>query len=201
MESKPTKDQIFESAVDLFSQKGYSGTSIRDIARKVGIKESSIYNHFSGKKDILDTILAYYRNTFQSKLPARDELDSMASQHTDPADLWVTGIMAFLQRMPPLWDRISLILLNEMFLDEQCRSFALNTMFTAQKEFTEILLRDLYQRGMIPGCDFSLKAEQYVYLMRGMDMENRLRLLEGECHEEIRERMITQMKTFIKEIA
>ena len=41
-----TKEKITETALDLFSQRGYDGVSVRDIARAVGIRESSIYNHF-----------------------------------------------------------------------------------------------------------------------------------------------------------
>ncbi|HQO03164.1 MAG TPA: TetR/AcrR family transcriptional regulator [Spirochaetota bacterium] len=52
-----TRDSILEEALDLFSKKGYSGTSIRDIVHRVGIKGSSLYNHFSGKDEILTTLL------------------------------------------------------------------------------------------------------------------------------------------------
>lgn len=38
-------------------KKGYDNVSIRSIARDVGIKESSIYNHYKNKEDILDKIL------------------------------------------------------------------------------------------------------------------------------------------------
>ncbi len=57
---KGTKEQILDAAIDLFSQKGYDAVSIRDIARAVGIRESSIYNHYKGKEDILDTIMNFF---------------------------------------------------------------------------------------------------------------------------------------------
>ena len=55
-----TKDKILEVSIDLFSKYGYDGVSIRQIASKVGIKESSIYNHYSNKQAILNKILNYY---------------------------------------------------------------------------------------------------------------------------------------------
>ena len=54
------KEKIFNVSVDLFSEYGYDGVSIRQIAREVGIKESSIYNHYPSKEAILDSILNYY---------------------------------------------------------------------------------------------------------------------------------------------
>lgn len=55
-----TKEKILTEALNLFSEKGYDPVSIRDIARSVGIKESSIYNHYANKQDIFDSILREY---------------------------------------------------------------------------------------------------------------------------------------------
>lgn len=60
MAKQNTKEKIFEVSIDLFSQYGYDGVSIRQIAKEVGIKESSIYNHYPSKESILDDILNYY---------------------------------------------------------------------------------------------------------------------------------------------
>lgn len=54
-----TKDNIIEQALRLFSAKGFEAVSVRDIARAVGIKESSLYYHFKNKQDIFDTIGRY----------------------------------------------------------------------------------------------------------------------------------------------
>ena len=47
-----TKERIIFESLNLFSQKGYDGVSMRDIAAAVGIKGASIYNHFKGKEEI-----------------------------------------------------------------------------------------------------------------------------------------------------
>lgn len=52
-----TKERIVEEALNLFSRKGYKGTSVRDIADAVGIRDSSLYKHFENKQEILDTIV------------------------------------------------------------------------------------------------------------------------------------------------
>lgn len=55
-----TKEKIAWEALSLFSAKGYSAVSIRDIARAVGIKESSIYNHYKGKQAVFDALVETY---------------------------------------------------------------------------------------------------------------------------------------------
>lgn len=57
-----TKNRILEVSLDLFSQKGYSSVSIRDICGKVGIKESTVYYHFKNKQDIFDVLCESFTN-------------------------------------------------------------------------------------------------------------------------------------------
>jgi AcrR family transcriptional regulator len=52
-----TKERIIDEALTLFSQRGYKGTSVKNIADAVGIKDSSLYKHFKSKQEILDTIM------------------------------------------------------------------------------------------------------------------------------------------------
>lgn len=51
--SEPTVNEIRRVALEMFSARGYDGTSIRDIATAVGIRGSSMYNHFASKEAIL----------------------------------------------------------------------------------------------------------------------------------------------------
>ena len=52
-----TKQKILEVSLDLFSQKGFSAVSIRDICAQVKIKESSVYYHFKNKQAIFDELI------------------------------------------------------------------------------------------------------------------------------------------------
>ena len=52
-----SKDAIIEAAVDRFSELGYHGTSIRDIARSADMTPASIYHHFPSKQRILQHIM------------------------------------------------------------------------------------------------------------------------------------------------
>lgn len=57
-----TKDRIIEKSINLFSINGYDSVSIRDIAKNVGIKGSSIYNHFQSKKELYNCAITTYSN-------------------------------------------------------------------------------------------------------------------------------------------
>jgi AcrR family transcriptional regulator len=55
-----TREKIIYESLNLFSKKGFNAISVRDIAKAVGIKASSLYNHFENKQDIFDTIVKKY---------------------------------------------------------------------------------------------------------------------------------------------
>ena len=56
MPTDDTKDRILIAAYELFIDKGYQGSSMRDIAAAAGIKAGSIYNHFTGKEQIFAAV-------------------------------------------------------------------------------------------------------------------------------------------------
>lgn len=53
-----TKTRILETALELFAQRGYLGTSMNDIAQQLGITKAALYKHYAGKQEILDRIVA-----------------------------------------------------------------------------------------------------------------------------------------------
>lgn len=57
MKPEDTKATILEKALELFSENGYDAVSVDQIAKAVGIKAPSLYNHFPGKRAIFDAIV------------------------------------------------------------------------------------------------------------------------------------------------
>ena len=57
MKQEDTKQRILDKALELFSTQGYDAVSVGEIAKAVGIKAPSLYNHFPSKQAIFDAIL------------------------------------------------------------------------------------------------------------------------------------------------
>ncbi len=103
-----TKEKILDAALTLFSGNGYDGTSMEEIAGLVGIKAPSVYKHFKGKEDILNSLIdaaeARYENNFGSedkigKVP--DDLeefmdDTMGRVHFTMSDPMIRKVRRFL---------------------------------------------------------------------------------------------------------
>ncbi len=116
------KDKIFNVSIDLFSKYGYDGVSIRKIAGEVGIKESSIYNHYSSKEAIIDSILNYYIDQMMSEdIPIEE-----ASLNLDVSFdyFYKTGLNAFATQLDnERMSKITRIILIESYHNEKIRQF------------------------------------------------------------------------------
>jgi AcrR family transcriptional regulator len=77
-----SRAQILDAAAALFAEAGFSGASTRAIADRVGIRQQSLYYHFSGKDEILAELLS------SSVRPSIDFVESIEAQvpdHISPA--------------------------------------------------------------------------------------------------------------------
>ena len=63
-----TRQAILDAALDLFAQKGYFGTSLRDVASSVGVRESALYNYFDSKAALFDALILADQHTKVERL-------------------------------------------------------------------------------------------------------------------------------------
>ena len=64
MKARSRKDEIISTASKLFKERGYNAVSMRDIAKEMGIKASSLYNHITSKQEILSTLILEVAHEF-----------------------------------------------------------------------------------------------------------------------------------------
>jgi TetR/AcrR family transcriptional regulator len=62
MSGEHRRHQLIEVAIDLFSRKGFGGTTTREIAAAAGVTEAIIFRHFATKQDLYNAILDYKRS-------------------------------------------------------------------------------------------------------------------------------------------
>jgi len=67
-DTRSTSDRILDAAEDLFAEKGYSATSLGDVADRVGIRSPSLYNHFKNKEALYEAVLERLLKDFSAPL-------------------------------------------------------------------------------------------------------------------------------------
>ena len=80
--SGDTRRRILDVATELFRDRGYAGTSIRDIADGLGMTKAALYYHFTCKDDMLDALVTPTVEALEAFIDAAE-----AAPRTDPAEL------------------------------------------------------------------------------------------------------------------
>ncbi|MES2106282.1 MAG: TetR family transcriptional regulator C-terminal domain-containing protein [Pseudomonadota bacterium] len=73
MPKPSTRDQIFDAALKLLSEKGFNACSVQDITAEAGVPKGSFYNHFESKEALGVKIVEFYgdRGTLRDVLAER----------------------------------------------------------------------------------------------------------------------------------
>ena len=179
------KEKILRAAIDLFSQKGYSGVSVREIAAAVGIKAASIYNHYSGKEGILDDIVALFRQLLHEQVyPAfeRDELpdvEAFIKRITQANDAFFSV---------PLHAQIGGIVFREQFHNEGVRRMLLEELIVSPRREIAGFFEELMRNGKMRKVDPVFAAKEYHAFYVYRFYENSLSQTFGETDLEASER-------------
>ncbi|HEX2252165.1 MAG TPA: TetR/AcrR family transcriptional regulator [Thermoanaerobaculia bacterium] len=82
-EAGTTHERLLSAAAQLLAERGYGGTSMADIAQRVGVRKASLYNYYASKEELLMELL-------RSSLAAWDDCCLEALEVSGPAErrLW-----------------------------------------------------------------------------------------------------------------
>ncbi|WP_407415444.1 TetR/AcrR family transcriptional regulator [Methanobrevibacter sp.] len=157
------KEKIFHVSIDLFSKYGYDGVSVRKIASEVGIKESSIYNHFKSKESILDSILEYYIGVMtKEEIPV-----ARASENLDVGfDYFYSfGLEFYIDRLKEEgMMKITRIILVEAYHNEKIRTFVKQAIINGPINGWIVLFDLMKEKAVIKkDCNSKQLAESFYY--------------------------------------
>lgn len=156
-----TKDKIFDTALDLFSKKGYDSVSVRTIASEVGIKESSIYNHYSSKKDILMSILNYFEEYFKGNPLDYENIRKLLEEN--PEEFYHQGSEMFKQQIfEEKILKIMKLIFVQMYQIDEVKEFFLREILGWSTDFWSDVFEILIQKNVIGSdCNPNKLAEMY----------------------------------------
>lgn len=153
-----SKEKILYTAIELFSQKGYSHVSMRDLAGTVGIKAASIYNHFANKEAILEEIVNFFRQQLYKQVyPSFDtgdrlDINEFINNISKSNDTFFSD---------PLYAKISSIILREQFHNEKVRLMLLKELIQGPREIISAYFDRLMRAGKMRASDPVFAAKEF----------------------------------------
>ena len=138
--AKDTRERILAAALEMFSERGFAGTNIRELAQSLGLVKSGLYKHYQSKEDIwnalLDRMIAYYGEHFGSPErlpPVPDTPEGLVTMTMQMVNFTVHDEKVVMTRK---------VLTLEQFRDDRARELATKHFLTGLTEiFITILLQ------------------------------------------------------------
>ncbi|MCD6447160.1 MAG: TetR/AcrR family transcriptional regulator [Candidatus Marinimicrobia bacterium] len=142
--SETTHDKILEVSAKIFAEKGYNGTSMREIAETLNITKAALYYHFSGKEEIfsvcitnsLDKMTKAYESMAKSNDPIWNKLEAM-----------IDGIFTFSQSQPHIFKLITMLISRSFDRDIDKR--ILGNFFRQQQKSINTIVQKGVEQGKI----------------------------------------------------
>ena len=147
MKKKDTKQLLKDAALDFISDHGFESTSIRDLAKAVGIKESSYYHHFKSKQEILDNILDEFEE--KAEVIFKEIMDTMPTSKEAKTVLelssfdWLSNIYVNKYLFDPYFNKVLRVMMLEQVHDDKVLEKYNKWVFEKPAEITKATFKEM----------------------------------------------------------
>ena len=157
--AKDTKERILTAALEMFSQKGYEATNIRELSASLGLVKSGIYKHYESKEAVwnalLDRMITYYGERFGSPEnlpPVPESLESLVDMTMRMVNFTIHDEMIIKTRK---------LLTIEQFRDERARDLATKHFLAGLTDMFTPLFAGMMDKGLVRKDDPAMLAFAY----------------------------------------
>ena len=153
-----TRERILDEALTLFSENGYDGTGVEQIAEKVGIKAPSLYNHFKGKEDILNALIDSAESRYEEFFGSEKHIGKLPSSKEE-------FVQAAIQRVSfsindQMIRKIRKFLVREQFRNERFAEITTKHQLNGVQEMYAKIIKGMMNEGMFKKDDPELLATE-----------------------------------------
>jgi len=159
-----TKTDILNAALDLFSQKGYSAVSIRDICAIVKIKESTVYYHVQNKEAILNELLSEFENRSESLISKMySSFSKVTSGSLSGQELFSKIMSEYIDNYlaEPFCNKVIRILFIDQLNNPKVQQLYSYWLFEKPLEIQQFAITFLSNSGILKCDDIQLAAEKF----------------------------------------
>ncbi|MGV8981730.1 TetR/AcrR family transcriptional regulator [Clostridium sp.] len=134
------EEKILESAILLFSKKGFSATTTSEIAKDAGVAEGTVFRYYKTKKHILVKVMSRLIEVMSEELVANPVGKILKeNKDKDDSDILKMLLMDRLEMFNKYWDIIQVIIIEIQFHEDIRESFFKNVVFKGNAVLSEFI--------------------------------------------------------------
>ena len=151
-----TKEKILEAALALFSENGYDGTSVEQIAIIVGIKAPSLYKHYKGKEDILNALIDSAEVRYEEMFGSERNIGKVPRSPEEFIMMTMERI-SFTMR-DPIIRKTRRLLVQEQFRNERISEVTTRHQLDGVQRMFAKIIKEMMDEGLVAQDDPDLLA-------------------------------------------
>jgi AcrR family transcriptional regulator len=151
-----TRDRILDEALTLFAENGYDGTGVEQIADKVGIKAPSLYKHFKGKEDILNTLIDMTEYRYEEFFGSDSHIGKLPKSKDDFIQTAIQKV-SFTMR-DPMIRKMRKFLVREQFRNERFAEITTKHQLDGIQGMYTKIIKGMMDKGLFKKDDPELLA-------------------------------------------
>ena len=157
--AKDTKERILAAALEMFSQKGYDGTNIRELTASLGMVKSSMYKHFESKEDIWNSLLDEMSTYYAARFGSEGNLPPVPGSLEELVDLTIrlTRFTVSDEKVVKTRKLLSI----EQFRDPRARELATKHFLTGLTDMFSRIFEGMQTAGLLVKDDPGMLALSY----------------------------------------
>lgn len=139
--SDATKKKLFDAAMDLIGERGFTDASVDEIVDRAGVAKGTVYYHFAGKADLVEALIA------DRFAPLADAFRAAAAAHTDDPRAAIEAIVRAELEFLSENSSFSKLLLTEMWREDRVWR---KTLVVARRALFTVIC-DVIRQGIASG--------------------------------------------------
>ena len=184
-DAEKTRQAVIESALDVFSEKGYAKATFDEIAARAGFTKGAVYWYFRNKADLVAALIGEYMERKRAELipdiPQGDTLDDLLDYFT----LWASVL-----RKDVRFSKFNRFIICQMEWSEAVVSRVQKNL-VAQKDWhlekiNQVLVKSLERGELKEGVDLPMVREIIRSTYIGIVFSSLNRFTEGDIEEKVR---------------
>ncbi|MFE6838694.1 MULTISPECIES: TetR/AcrR family transcriptional regulator [unclassified Streptomyces] len=96
-----TRQKLYEAAVTLIAEQGFSATTVDEIAERAGVAKGTVYYNFASKNDLFEELLRHGVGLLTASLrTAAEETEARGGSRVEALDAMIRAGLVFIDRYP-----------------------------------------------------------------------------------------------------
>ena len=192
-EKMTTRDKILDAALTLFSEKGFDGVGVDELAEQAGVKGPAIYYYFKGKDAIMDVIIGMLEDYYSDNFGSAQNI-TIFPESTEELIAMSLARINFTMHDPQI-KKVRRLIVSEQFRNDKMRMLATKHFMTGLEDLYTAIFIHMMQDKLLKQDDAEILAMEFTapitQLVHFVDRH-------PDCEEKAIERMTKYMEHFVK---